>query len=138
MLTWHSPSSFWTDMVFGVAPAVLFVFMSAYALVVAVVFTRNDAQNPEVLGLYALAVPGFVSSLSLMYSSFARDGTRFKHWVIASLALGLLCAAYLAYFLVFRLGFRNDLLVFLLPALSVALVAAKHIVLLSRATRLEA
>lgn len=133
-MNWHSPASFWMDIVFGVVPAALLAFMSLYVLVIAVVFIRNDPApiNAEILGLFVLAVPGFFSSLGLLYSSFARARTKFKPLVISSLAVGVGCAAYLLYFLYFALGFDTGLIVFVVPALSVTVIAIKHIVLLAR------
>ena len=131
MLTWNSQASIAFDVIFGIAPATIFLLFCCGALMVAVSTYRSDPQN-ETVRIYILTIPGITTSLSLLYTSTFRHFIKFKMLMAFSLTLGLLCAAYMTYFLGSQPQFQDDVLSFLLPVIPISLVAIKHIIVLTR------
>ena len=131
MLTWDSQASIAFDVIFGIVPATIFFLFCCGALMISSSFYRSDPQNAA-LRIYILTVPGITTSLSLLYTSTFRHYIKFKMLMVFSLTLGLLCAAYMTYFLGSQPQFQDDVLSFLLPVIPISIVAIKHIIMLTR------
>ena len=141
MLTWDSGSSFWIDMIFGVLPAIfsiiyslVFVFLSA-----ALGFKNNTGTElPNYLWYafsFVMGSLGLISSLSLLYSSFARSRTKQKKWVISGLIalIGLSSIVIVgSLFSAIEIRPTGSAPLLIISVTAMALTAIKHIVLLTR------
>ncbi len=131
MLQWNTTISRGIDVLFGVLPALYFAFWAVLGCYI-MVTAPNIEQNLNALVIFALCLGGLTACISLIYVSITREITRSKTLHMVLLALGVLVAIILFVFpspLSF-IGGLNTVFPFL--ALSLVLVATKHIYLLAR------
>lgn len=138
-MNWNSMSSRIFDVLFGVLPALFFGFWAAFGCYATATFFTQQL-NSDRLGivlLFLISLIGLFACLSLIYVSFARESTRSKNLHIGFLALGI-AASFVLFLFPSPLGFINNLkTIFPFVSISLVLVAAKQIYLLSRVQKVN-
>jgi hypothetical protein len=142
MLTWDSPLSFWMDITLGVLPVAFFSVYSLLAVILSIIQIFNFGSETEltnrlwVVLIIVTGSLGLVSSLSLVYSSFARGHTKQKRMVIIGL-IALICFSS-----VVMLGSLSNIIetrppgstpFLIISVATIVLIAIKHIIMLTRA-----
>jgi hypothetical protein len=136
-MTWNSLPSRIFDVLFGVFPALFFGFWAAFGCYATATFFAQQLNNDRLgtILLFLISLIGLFACLSLIYVSLARENTRSKMLIIGLLALGI-AASIILFIFPSPLGYIDSLkIVFPFFAISLVLVAAKQIYLLSRVTQ---
>jgi drug/metabolite transporter (DMT)-like permease len=142
VLAWDSPLSFWMDITLGVLPV---AFFSVYGLIavilgMAMIFNTDPATELQnrlwIVLITVTSSLGLVSSLSLVYSSFARGHIKQKRMVIIGL-IALICFSS-----VLMLGSLSNIIetrppgstpFLIISVAAIVLITIKHIIMLTRA-----
>jgi hypothetical protein len=137
MMTWKSPISIGFDILFGVLPALYLVFV-CLLLLLDPELRRAIGPAPSMI-ISSYSVLGLVTSIGLIYVSFARGGTQHKPILKVVLTAGVM----LAFLIPFSLWISNFInridnayqLIGFIAAVEtpVVIVAIKHIFMLTRA-----
>jgi hypothetical protein len=137
MMNWNSTPSRVFDVLFGVLPALFFGFWAAIGCYSTLTFfgSKFNSDGLGIILLFFISLCGLLACLSLIYVSVARENTRSKMLIIGLLALGIAASTILFIFPSPLAYIDNLRIVFPFFAISLVLVAAKHIYLLSRVTQ---
>jgi hypothetical protein len=142
MLNWDSPLSFWLDITLGVLPVAFFSIYSLIAVILGIDLIFNNYSATELPNrlwnvlIVVMGSLGLVSSLSLVYSSFARGHTKQKRMVIIGL-IALICFSS-----VVMLGSLSNIIetrppgstpFLIISVTTIVAIAIKHIFMLTRA-----
>jgi hypothetical protein len=142
MLAWDSPLSFWMDITLGVLPVAFFSVYSLIAVILGIGLLFNNYSATELPNrlwnvlIIVMGSLGLVSSLSLVYSSFARGHIKQKRIVIIGL-IALICFSS-----VVMLGLLSNIIethplgstpFLIISVAAIVLIAIKHIIMLTRA-----
>jgi drug/metabolite transporter (DMT)-like permease len=142
VLAWDSPLSFWMDITLGVLPVAFFSVYSLIAVILgmAMIFNTDPATELQnrlwIVLITVTSSLGLVSSLSLVYSSFARGHIKQKRMVIIGL-IALICFSS-----VLMLGSLSNIIethppgstpFLIISVAAIVLIAIKHIIMLTRA-----
>ncbi len=138
-MSWNSPSSVAIDFVFGVLPALFCGFWAAIGCwITGLLFMRqNKADDVDFFIIFCISLSGLLACLSLIYVTFARENTRSKVLHTIFLVLGIVTSILLLIFPspVNLVQSLNSFFPYL--AISLVLIAAKHIFMLSRASEVQ-
>jgi drug/metabolite transporter (DMT)-like permease len=142
VLAWDSPLSFWMDITLGVLPVAFFSVYSLIAVILgmAMIFNTDPATELQnrlwIVLITVTSSLGLVSSLSLVYSSFARGHIKQKRMVIIGL-IALICFSS-----VLMLGSLSNIIetrppgstpFLIISVAAIVLITIKHIIMLTRA-----
>ncbi len=136
-MNWNSPSSRVIDVLFGVLPALYFAFWAVLGCYSTITFFGSKFNNDGlgIILLFVISLCGLLACISLIYVSVARENTRSKMLITGLLALGI-AASIILFIFPSPVGYIDNLkIVFPFFAISLVLVAAKQIYLLSRGTQ---
>jgi hypothetical protein len=133
MMNWNSPISRATDVIFGVLPALYFGFWAVIECYFSAISFMNQFIRDRVglFLLFLLSLAGLRACLSLIYVSIARENVRSRKWNIVFLVFGI-AVTVLMFIFPTPLNLMNGLkTVFPYFAISLVLIATKHIFMLS-------
>jgi hypothetical protein len=138
VLTWKSPLSIGFDVVLGVLPAIYFAVVSLIFLFDSELHhTFNDLLGR--LTFFGIGLSGLVTTLSLIYVTFAREHTANKFFFKIILGFGIFLAIFVPLLLwilnlIKQISLNYSLIGFITALeIPIVIVAIKHIYLLSRA-----
>ena len=127
--SWNSPLSIGFDVIFGVIPAIVFGYLSLFPLTYYLLnfqgFSLTLSGLGELLFGFFWNFANFFACFFLIYITFNRTTKVAKPIVIPLLLIGFCTSIYFT----FNLGFSFVSI----AAISIAMVAVKHITMLSRA-----
>jgi hypothetical protein len=133
MLTWNSPLSTGFDFIFGFLPALALGAMCLAGLYF--LFLLPPSEDRISLDFVFFGVGGFLACCSMVLVTFQRQKTQLKWLHIAMLAIGVLLVGYYVKssgIWASGVGYKNVFYSFS-PFISIALIAIKHIIMLTRA-----
>ena len=130
-MNWHSDLSFYTDLLLGAVPALVGVLCLGYMLLGGLLLSGFNALYRADPLVYAMLALGLLAASSLLYTSLVRERVRFRPFLISSLAAGVVLTAVLVT-LISQLEFPQTLWFVTVPAVSMSVIACKHIILLVR------
>jgi hypothetical protein len=137
-MTWNSPLSIGFDWFFGMLPAAYWAYLSFFGSFFSIIFIPQLILNPNPGSLWGIneilkSFIGLYACVSMFYVTIKRSRV-VKKWISI---FGLLCGIILSFFVLpisLASDWRNPIFFsYALITFSPAIVAIKHIIMLTRA-----